>query len=267
MDVTGKHLADAILRYWLRALMEEGCDYETPELVKMVTDAHLKAGGLPPTLPNELLTQRFEAALWSLQDEGWVTHSPYVEGEGMDGEVVEIEESWASVFGPPEEDEDLPTLPEKKALKEGEAEVIIGEGPECVYGWYLPAYRELATLKGESRFPLKVGTTIDKPFKRMRSHIGTAPEKPVLGFVWKIKHAYLLEKWMHVELAQRKQHLPDALGDEWFLTTPEELREIVQEMAAKMTKKEDTEESLSDGNLPDSTVPDLSHRRRRKRVV
>jgi len=124
----------------------------------------------------------------------------------------------------------LPTYEEAEAT----AEVILGKGPQSVYGWYFPAYRELATLKGEARFPIKVGTTKAEPFKRIKSHIGTAPEKPVLGFLLKTDHAELMEKWLHSQLRQRGQHMPDALGNEWFLTTPEELRQTVGAMAAKM---------------------------------
>jgi len=186
MDITGKHLTDPILRGWLLALIKEE-DYTLPELIELVTDAHEKAGGIKPTIPVELLEQRFHAALDLLTAEGWI-------GNGQNWD----EASWTLLVGPPE-DADLPMLQEKKARKEGEAEITIGEGLESVYGWYLPAYRELAALKGETHFPMKVGTTTAKPFRRMQAHIGTAPEKPVLGFVWKIKHAQVLEKWLHIE--------------------------------------------------------------------
>ena len=192
MDVQGKLLTAKIIRGWIVTLMEPERSYRLQELSDLVTVAHCEAGGLLSTLSEEIVTKQFRAALRHLNDEGWVKNSPAVGRDGIEGEIVEIEESWTKAI-PLEKDEPLPTLPEKKALKEGEAEVSLGDGPECVYGWYLPAYRELASLKGERRFAMKVGTTINSPSERMR-YIGTSPEKPVLGFVWKIKHAHLLER-------------------------------------------------------------------------
>ena len=153
-----------------------------------------------------------------------------------EGLMEEVREGWWRGLVDPD---GLPTYEAAQAATEATAEISIGEGPESVYGWYLPTYRALATLKEEDRFPMKVGTTTANPSKRMRVHIGTAPEKPKLGFVWKIKHAAVLEKWLHLELDQRGHHIDEALGTEWFRTTPQELYEIVKEMAAKMMGQED----------------------------
>lgn len=98
---------------------------------------------------------------------------------------------------------------------------------------------------------MKVGNTIKlPPQKRMTDHMGTAPEMPVVGFVWKTDHAAKMEKWLHIELDVRGRHIPPApkgepgaLGNEWYRTNPEELREIVRDMAARMTRKEGKDES------------------------
>jgi len=44
-------------------------------------------------------------------------------------------------------------------------------------------------------------------------------------------------------VTQRQQHMPEALGNEWFRTNPDELREIVKDMASRMTRKESKDES------------------------
>ena len=49
---------------------------------------------------------------------------------------------------------------------------------EAVYGWYLPESRDLAALKGEERFPMKVGTSRTGPYKRLKSTLGRRPLCP-----------------------------------------------------------------------------------------
>ena len=253
-EVKGKPLVQS-LPGWLLEVMQPGKSYHVQELLELVMEAHQKAEGLPPS-PGHHYDMLID----------WVDGALYDLSLGCQVQRGEEEGVWRRLDDPPP----IPSHAEAKAAPEATAEIGLGEGPECVYGWYLPAYRVLASMKGETRFPMKVGMSTGKPFKRMRDHIGTAPEKPVLGFVWRVTHADLLEKWLHRTLAQRKQYLPDALGEEWFLTTPEELREIVQDMAATMMKEDTPErprESLSDRPPADRTPTDLSHRRRRPRMV
>ena len=232
MDITGKHLDQPIIRYWLWKEMESGRHYQIHELINLVIIAHMQAGGLRPTLKNVELEPRFRAAVGDLVTEGWAQYS-VGKVKGSDREL------WVSVLkgGTP------PEFQEKTAPVERQAEVTIGTGPETVYGWYLPAYRQLATHRGEVRFPMKVGMTTGDPDERIRNHLGTAPEKYALGFVWEVDHAHLLEKWLHIRLTLRKLHMPDALGQEWFRTTPDELREIVRSLATSITGKEDSHES------------------------
>ena len=137
--------------------------------------------------------------------------------------------SWRLLRGP----DALSTFRQIAMDAEGKAEGKIGEGQrQAVYGWYLPAYRELAELKGKHRFPMKVGRTHLAPQDRMNTHIGTASEKPVLGFVLSAHEEAEWEFWIHENLKARGQHLTEALGREWFLTNPEELRRLVVDKLA-----------------------------------
>ena len=86
---------------------------------------------------------------------------------------------------------------------------------------------------------MKVGQTTAEPSKRTKSHIGTAPEKPVIGFLVRTNHADLLERLLHIELIVRKQYMPDALGAEWFLTNPEELRDIAARKLEILAEEQD----------------------------
>ena len=145
---------------------------------------------------------------------------------GEKGFVQEVETGfWLLRFHPAY----IPTYEQLRELREDEAEIPLGNGRYSVYGWYLLAYRELADLRGEDRFPMKVGTTHTEPWKRAKRHIGTAPEHPIMGFLLKTnrKDAEIVEGWLHSELKLRNRHIPQAFGIEWFMTSPEELRDIV----------------------------------------
>ena len=236
MEVTGKALSDPLLRGWLLELMKPDRLYDINELVSLVTQAHEKAGGHKSTFTPEEMRMRFYGVLSDLYHapEACVSQEGWEEGK---------EQYRLIVFG----SDALPTFEKAKATHEATAEVTLGEGEQSVYGWYLPTYRELAELKGEAHFPVKVGrTTKAVPYHRLTAHLGTSPEKPKLGFLWRTDNAELWEKVLHIKLRQRGQHMTEALGNEWFWTNPQELREIVRAMAAKMAPlaREAREEDL-----------------------
>ncbi len=229
MDVTGHYLTEPIICYWVLKIMKPGGGYRLDYLIDMVEHAHHSIGGRKSTATRGQMVDRFLRALDDLRKHELVE---YEEGE----------HSW-SVWRTSVDRDSLLTFLEAKAAKEAPAEIIIGDGEQSVYGWYLPTYRILAKIRGEEHWPVKVGTTAKiAPHKRVITHIGTAPEQPVLGFVLKTDRAELMEKWLHIELTLRKRHIPDALGKEWFLTNPEELRRIVTTKMANLAREGSEEE-------------------------
>ena len=121
----------------------------------------------------EYLTPLFQNALSHLEERGFV--------EDVGG-------WWQSLTSPERLEEIVARDPEEvEARAVANAKVFMGgEEEEAVYGWYLPESRDLAALKGEERFPMKVGTSRTGPYKRLKSHIGTAPAVPILDFVFQI---------------------------------------------------------------------------------
>ena len=213
MNAKGHYLTKEIICGWLLALMESDLSYSLQDLVDRVEMAHEMEGGLDEPVTPAKSVGRVQAALWFLEEHTY---------------VVEEGERWRAVV----ELESLSTFQEVQMEAERRADLTMGTGPQNVYGWYLPAYRQLAELKGEKRFAMKVGTTLTTPRRRMTNHIGTAPEKPVLGFVLKIGEAGEWERMVHQELKERGRHIATALGKEWFRTNPDELRRIVVEILA-----------------------------------
>ena len=104
----------------------------------------------------------------------------------------------------------------------------IGKGPESVYVFYYPAYKELAKLKGQKRWPCKIGKTTGSVYERVIKHGTHLPERPRIAFVLKITESNLWEQLLHLILKSRLQAIAEAPGREWFNTTPNRILRIMR---------------------------------------
>ena len=209
-NVTGLPLTPALIRGYLLDMMEPEEVYGRNELREAVAQWHLDLGGVPATGDS---TSQIKKALADMKKAGLV-ENPII------GKYRLVENS------------DIPAEKDLEEIAQDEAEVSTGEGSQAVYGWYLPAYRELADLKGESRFAMKIGKTEQDVMKRATTHAGTAPEQPIIGFLLKDDDAAFWEGQLHSWLTRNGYHRKEAIGDEWFDTNPEELRCIYEQIAA-----------------------------------
>ena len=99
----------------------------------------------------------------------------------------------------------------------------IGEGSSSVYAYYYPKYRE----NGEADFPIKIGRSIDYP-ERIKAQTTGMPEKPEVSVVWRTDQPEAAEKLLHGLLIFLGNHKLDAPGSEWFWTSPDEIRKIIE---------------------------------------
>ena len=214
MDVTGMPLTESIMRSWIVELTEPESEFRTGELYNQVHTHHLTCGGIDSEADEP--KKEFQKALAALRREGILEKARY----GW----------WTRTTRTP---------PAEQALTDESmenADVRIGEGSEEVYAWYLPISRELVELKGDANFAMKVGRTNRTAEDRVRESIGALPERPIVGFVWRTDDSVSGEKVLHGTLAFRGWHLPDAIGNEWYLTNPEELRCIISEPQSLLPK-------------------------------
>lgn len=102
-----------------------------------------------------------------------------------------------------------------------------GRGAEYVYAYSYPSHAELAQLRGDDRWPHKVGMTRVSVNGRILDQVGTAlPESPTIALVVETARAVTMERAFHAILAHRGRSLASAPGAEWFNTNPVELEMI-----------------------------------------
>ncbi len=214
-DVSGIPLSPALIRGYLLELMEPGQPYKREDLQVNVTRKHEEGGGIPPNVLNPV--DQFKKALSTLKQNGQL--------ESLQGGY------WRLADGAPVER--LPIEPELESEAEENAEVVIGDGPETIYGWYFPRDRRLAEFEGTDRFPIKVGRTVRDAQRRLQESTGDmVPELPILGFVARVNNSGAWERLIHATLILRGQKVEGAIGNEWFRTSPDELQTIVEQQRA-----------------------------------
>lgn len=110
-----------------------------------------------------------------------------------------------------------------------DADECIGEGEGTVYVYYYDIYKQFAESKGEKMWPCKVGMTDVSAMGRIMSQAGTAyPEFPHIALIIKCDDPNKIETAIHSILKVRKQWLDEAPGQEWFMTSPEDVKSIYE---------------------------------------
>lgn len=189
--------------------------FRRAELIAAVEDYHVSQGGLPS---ESGLTAQVKKALQVLQKNGSLEPSG---GYGTWRWLHEPNAEELSAVVQPESSDDEPLV-----LSDIQAE---GEGQGSVYVYYFPAYKDLADFRGESTWPVKVGmSAAGNATIRVADQQGTAmPESPVLAYVRKTSTPRKLEAAVHAILFFRGRQLEDAAGAEWFDSSPDEVKAIV----------------------------------------
>jgi hypothetical protein len=110
-----------------------------------------------------------------------------------------------------------------------------GEGSQELYAYCFPSLRELAKLKGEDRFPMKIGYSANEgegSLGRIRQQIVEAaafPERPSLLLIFRTWNGRSLEMQLHQRLCLDGRAVKTAMGQEWFLVTRDEILQLITE--------------------------------------
>lgn len=181
-----------------KELIEPGAVVHRRDLIELVSKHHEEHGGLPTRSD---LTTVAKKALNGLQEAG------HAQGGDVPG-------YWRFPVGTKPSDPDVT--------------IEVGEGPETVYVYYFPAYRDQAAYLERDDWPMKIGMTTGGHALRVRDQVGTAmPERATVGLVYRTDDAKNAERLLHSTLRSRRRHMVDAPGTEWFMTNLDEVRDIL----------------------------------------
>lgn len=198
-----------------------GQTIKTIDLKRQVVQLHLDSGGKEYD-PSVVRTHPAERAVRNLKTRGLASndHVPYATWEIYSQSTPET--------SPIEDDFD----PAK----------TVGSGDAAVYLYYFHAYRKLADLEGKSIWACKIGTTNDNPHTRIRSQVGTEmPEHPKIGLIIKTDTPGDIEKRIHEILKATDRHIENAPGAEWFLTNPDAVEKIYDNLLGGQSENTDDE--------------------------
>jgi len=112
---------------------------------------------------------------------------------------------------------------------------LLGTGDQELYAFTFSTLREIAKLKGQPHYPVKIGYSKNGSsgaFGRIRQLItetGAYPERPVVLCVYRTWDGQDLEKQVHRAMRERDRKIETSLGIEWYLTTKEELLAILKQ--------------------------------------
>jgi len=113
-------------------------------------------------------------------------------------------------------------------IQEYEIESVIGDGEEAVYVYYYPAYKTSALAAEQDHWLCKIGRTSRFPGIRISEQTTGMPEQPVIGLVIKTDDSRTLESVIKNVLALRKQWSENSPGIEWFVTSPDNVLQIIK---------------------------------------
>ena len=131
--------------------------------------------------------------------------------------------------------------PEKAKKLLTPEETIEGSGDELVYVYFNEADRKLAKHDGRNWWPCKVGFTAASLTTRILGQgLSTSMARlPTVGLVIKTDDGRGLERAIHFALDEAKMQIDDALGNEWFETSPKRILDwyrMLQQAVALLRK-------------------------------
>jgi len=128
-----------------------------------------------------------------------------------------------------------------KDTSEYRIESFAGVGEEAVYVYYYPAYKEAALAAGKDHWLCKFGRTDRLPGIRISEQTTGMPEQPVIGLMIKTDDSKIVESVVKNVLILRGQWGEDSPGTEWFVTSPDDVLQVIKLLVPEFNTDKTTE--------------------------
>ena len=196
----GQHLKMSIARELILEFFAGQSGIKRQDIIDKVEEEHQNRGGLEHTKPTHPVTDALDnlkkrgladnpnTGFWDIKRQQGYEPAPVAKRE----------------YPPPAE------------IKKG-----------CVYFYYFPTSKENAYLKGENRWPFKIGyTETGDPQDRVEGQVTAMSEEPEIEVVIYTESPRHLEQIIHDSLKKQNMHIQEAPGKEWFLLSPNMVKKI-----------------------------------------
>ncbi|MGM9619194.1 MAG: GIY-YIG nuclease family protein [Oscillospiraceae bacterium] len=205
MDYNGLTLTPSIFKEILIKLFD-GKQFKRQDAICCVKQYFAENGGI---LESKDYVAVFKKASKSLEKNGMV-HRGYG--------------TWAITY----KEADIQVISPTRNVQENYvADRELGVGDSAVYVYYYDAYRKLAQVQNLQIWECKIGRSDSNPIQRVFNQAGTCyPELPHLALIIHCSDSVKLESALHSILQLKNRWLENAPGNEWFLTSPEEIEAI-----------------------------------------
>jgi len=201
------------VREIVEELFQEKAQWKTGDLTNRACNMHKQRNGQHTDKPEHTLRR----VLTDMRDEGLIStlgHGHWIREDVAEGEHKKEDVETISEIVESTTDSSEPLFP---------AEKEIGEGSECVYVYFNPNDKKLAIAESRNVWECKVGRTSSSSvtLRLISQGVSTALSRPpVLGLVIRTDESSLLEKVLHDSLRIAMSDYDDAIGREWFMTSP-----------------------------------------------
>ena len=205
MDNRGLKLIPSLFASILIELFD-GKIFERQTAIDKVREYHLNAGGILEQDRDYVAV--FKAAAQVLKNNGLTN-----QGYGV----------WRLNY----KKQDSEIVKQKKTVIKYDVDEEIGNGDSAVYVYYYDIYKKYAEINGKNFFECKIGRTDKAPIQRIIDQTGTCyPEKPHIALIIYCENSKSLESALHRVLQYGGKKVEESPGNEWFITSPEEIKEI-----------------------------------------
>ena len=190
--------------------------FERQKCIDCIVEYHLSNGGI---CNHKSYTSQFKKACERLRKKGFnLQNIGYSKWNLLNPDNMQYQNYWnKDIIDNKIVNENLENIETKE----------IGVGDQIVYVYYYPVYRKYAILNGKSDWECKIGMTTKNLWDRIYSQAATSfPEEPFIALIIKCDDAHAIELILHKILKNKKKWIEIAPGKEWFLTNPEEIETI-----------------------------------------
>lgn len=201
--------------------------FRRSDAIRAVESLHLSRGGAPARQGG---SQLFKKASVDLRSEGFLESPAYGYWSFRTGQktrdvaddIFLVETTILANGSEPEQPEVRGSQTRLLTVLEER-----GSGSGSLYVYYSPTEQELSNLKGEKRWPCKVGYSANDYRQRILEQISTTSTHtmPTIGLVIHTDYAREMETAIHAVLKAAGVKITGG-GAEWFSTSPEEVGDI-----------------------------------------